>query len=116
VKIVTIASNKHTINVLTDILFSRYNNDVNLAFRLDLTTETHPAKPAFIFFSPHNKRWDIDIVVPHQASKVGLLMLERFGWPEVKIMRTIEWLGNCVAASIPSTLYQAVRDGNIQRG
>jgi 3-oxoacyl-[acyl-carrier-protein] synthase-3 len=59
---------------------------------------------------------DIDIVVPHQASKVGLLMLERFGWPEAKIMRTIEWLGNCVAASIPATLYQAVRDGNIQRG
>jgi 3-oxoacyl-[acyl-carrier-protein] synthase-3 len=59
---------------------------------------------------------DIDVVVPHQASKVGLMMLERFGWPEVKIMKTIEWLGNCVAASIPSTLYQAVRDGHIQRG
>jgi 3-oxoacyl-[acyl-carrier-protein] synthase-3 len=43
-------------------------------------------------------------------------MLERFGWPEAKIMRTIEWLGNCVAASIPATLYQAVRDENIQRG
>ena len=59
---------------------------------------------------------DIDVVVPHQASKVGLMMLQRFGWPEEKIMRTIEWLGNCVAASIPSTFYQAVRDGNIQRG
>jgi 3-oxoacyl-[acyl-carrier-protein] synthase-3 len=59
---------------------------------------------------------DIDVVVPHQASKVGLMMLERFGWPENKIMRTIETLGNCVAASIPATLYQAVRDGNIQRG
>jgi 3-oxoacyl-[acyl-carrier-protein] synthase-3 len=58
---------------------------------------------------------DIDIVVPHQASKVGLLMLERFGWPHSKIMNTLETLGNCVAASIPSTLYQAVRDGNIQR-
>ena len=59
---------------------------------------------------------DIDVVVPHQASKVGLMMLERFGWPENKIMRTIETLGNCVSASIPATLYQAVRDGNIQRG
>jgi len=59
---------------------------------------------------------DIDVVVPHQASKVGLLMLTRFGWPEQKIMHTLEWLGNCVAASIPVTLYQAVRDGNIQRG
>jgi 3-oxoacyl-[acyl-carrier-protein] synthase-3 len=59
---------------------------------------------------------DIDVVVPHQASKVGLMMLERFGWPNNKIMTTIETLGNCVAASIPATLYQAVRDGNIQRG
>ena len=59
---------------------------------------------------------DIDVVVPHQASKVGLMMLERFGWPDAKIMKTIETLGNCVSASIPATLYQAVRDGNIQRG
>ncbi|MBI3172884.1 MAG: ketoacyl-ACP synthase III [Chloroflexi bacterium] len=59
---------------------------------------------------------DIDVVVPHQASKVGLMMLSRFGWPQDRIMSTLETLGNCVAASIPSTLYQAVRDGKIQRG
>ncbi len=59
---------------------------------------------------------DIDLVVPHQSSKVGLLLLQRYGWPESKIMRTLEWLGNCVAASIPATLYQSVRDGNLQRG
>lgn len=59
---------------------------------------------------------DIDVVVPHQASKVGLMMLTHFGWPQDRIMHTLEWLGNCVAASIPVTLYQAVRDGNIQRG
>ncbi|MBK8421643.1 3-oxoacyl-[acyl-carrier-protein] synthase III C-terminal domain-containing protein [Candidatus Villigracilis saccharophilus] len=59
---------------------------------------------------------DIDVVVPHQASKVGLMMLKRFGWPENKIIKTIETLGNCVAASIPVTLYQGVRDGHIQRG
>jgi 3-oxoacyl-[acyl-carrier-protein] synthase-3 len=59
---------------------------------------------------------DIDIVVPHQASKVGLMMLERFGWPQQKVMTTIETLGNCVAASIPVTLYQSVRDGKIKRG
>ncbi len=59
---------------------------------------------------------DVDVVVPHQASKVGLMMLERFNWPQKKIMKTIETLGNCVAASIPSTLYQSVRDGHIQHG
>ena len=59
---------------------------------------------------------DIEVVVPHQASKVGLMMLERFGWPRSKTMSTLEKLGNCVSASIPATLYQAVRNGDIQRG
>ncbi|NTV05015.1 MAG: ketoacyl-ACP synthase III [Chlorobiaceae bacterium] len=59
---------------------------------------------------------DIDLVVPHQSSKVGLLLLQRYGWPEAKIMHTLEWLGNCVAASIPVTLYQAVSDSTLQRG
>jgi acyl-CoA synthetase (AMP-forming)/AMP-acid ligase II len=31
---------------------------MNIASRLELITETHPTKPAFILFSPHNKRWD----------------------------------------------------------
>ncbi len=59
---------------------------------------------------------DIDCVVPHQSSKVGLLLLQRYGWPQARIVQTLHWLGNCVAASIPSTLYQAVRDNTLQRG
>jgi 3-oxoacyl-[acyl-carrier-protein] synthase III len=59
---------------------------------------------------------DLDAIVPHQASKLGLMLLTRFGWPEGKILRTLEWMGNCVAASIPSTLYEGIRSGRIQRG
>lgn len=59
---------------------------------------------------------DIDLVVPHQSSRVGLQLLRRFGWPDASIMETLGELGNCVAASIPATLYQAVRDGRIERG
>jgi len=59
---------------------------------------------------------DIDAVVPHQASKVGLMMLTRFGWPEERIMHTLEWLGNCVSASIPITLYDSIQGGKITRG
>ncbi|MFZ4800778.1 MAG: 3-oxoacyl-[acyl-carrier-protein] synthase III C-terminal domain-containing protein [Chlorobium sp.] len=59
---------------------------------------------------------DIDLVIPHQSSKVGLSLLQRYGWPEDKIVQTLTWLGNCVAASLPSTLYQAVRDNALQRG
>jgi 2,3-dihydroxybenzoate-AMP ligase len=32
---------------------------MNITSRLELIAETQPAKPAFIFFSPRNKRWDI---------------------------------------------------------
>jgi 3-oxoacyl-[acyl-carrier-protein] synthase-3 len=56
------------------------------------------------------------LVVPHQPSKMGLKAMEMFGWPAGQIVRTLEHLGNCVAASIPCTLYEAVRGGRLQRG
>lgn len=58
----------------------------------------------------------IDHVVPHQTSKLGLKLLSRFGWPDEQIVKTLPELGNCVAASIPATLYEGVRSGRIQRG
>jgi 3-oxoacyl-[acyl-carrier-protein] synthase-3 len=59
---------------------------------------------------------DIDLVVPHQSSRVGLQLLQGYGWPEQSIMQTLEQLGNCVAASIPATFYEAVRCGRVKRG
>jgi 3-oxoacyl-[acyl-carrier-protein] synthase-3 len=44
------------------------------------------------------------------------MMLKRFGWPDEKVVRTLDWLGNCVSASIPATLYEGVQTGQIQRG
>lgn len=58
----------------------------------------------------------INMVVPHQASLIGIKMLRLFRWPEEKIATTIEWMGNCIAASVPATLYDAVQKGQIQRG
>ncbi|GAB4429990.1 MAG: beta-ketoacyl-ACP synthase III [Anaerolineae bacterium] len=55
-------------------------------------------------------------VVPHQASMLGLRLLRHFGWPEERVLVTLDWLGNSVAASIPVTLYQGVQDGRIRRG
>lgn len=57
-------------------------------------------------------RW----VVPHQASKIGLDMLQHYGWPPERLLLTLERFGNCVAASIPLTLCQAVKTGRVQRG
>lgn len=42
--------------------------------------------------------------------------LSVFGWPADRIVRTLPELGNCVAASIPLTLYEGVSSGLIRRG
>jgi 3-oxoacyl-[acyl-carrier-protein] synthase-3 len=59
---------------------------------------------------------DIKLVVPHQASLLGLRMLRHFGWPEAQVMVVLDRLGNCIAASIPLALYEAVAEGRVQRG
>jgi 3-oxoacyl-[acyl-carrier-protein] synthase III len=38
------------------------------------------------------------------------------GWPMEKIAVTIDWLGNTIAASIPATLYDVIRQGRIEPG
>ncbi|MEP7357262.1 MAG: 3-oxoacyl-[acyl-carrier-protein] synthase III C-terminal domain-containing protein [Anaerolineales bacterium] len=58
----------------------------------------------------------LKLVVPHQPSLMGLKAMEMFGWPAGQIVKTLDHLGNCVAASIPCTLYEAVRQGRLQRG
>jgi 3-oxoacyl-[acyl-carrier-protein] synthase III len=59
---------------------------------------------------------NIDIVVPHQASLMGLKLLSRFNWPEERIAKTLPFLGNTVAATIPITLYEAIQKGLLKRG
>lgn len=56
------------------------------------------------------------IVIPHQASHAGLAMLPALGLDASRVVTTLDRLGNCVAASIPSTLYEAVETGRLRRG
>lgn len=58
----------------------------------------------------------IALVVPHQASLLALRTLAKFGWPSDQIVTTLDHLGNCIAASIPATLYSAIRQARLQRG
>jgi len=59
---------------------------------------------------------DIDLVIPHQASQAALRSLRHFGWPADKMVWTLPHLGNCIAASLPLTLYEAVQQNRLQRG
>ena len=58
----------------------------------------------------------VDRVVPHQASRAGFRLMDALGWPADRVVRTLDWTGNCVAASVPVALYEAVADGRVRRG
>ncbi|MEZ6018344.1 MAG: 3-oxoacyl-[acyl-carrier-protein] synthase III C-terminal domain-containing protein [Planctomycetota bacterium] len=58
----------------------------------------------------------IDVVVPHQPSLAGLDALQALGVPRDRTVVTLAELGNCVAASMPCSLYEATRTGALRRG
>ena len=58
----------------------------------------------------------IDLVVPHQANKNMVLTLaEAAGIPGDRIFFNIEHVGNTSSASILMAVYDAVREGRIDR-
>ncbi|MEJ8573718.1 beta-ketoacyl-ACP synthase III [Microbaculum marinum] len=60
---------------------------------------------------------DIDWFVPHQANKRIIdATARKFGWPEEKVVVTVDKHGNTSAASIPLALDVAWRDGRIRPG
>src|SRR6266568_3180788 len=63
------------------------------------------------------KRSHIDAVVLHQASRHAIEQLHtRLGFTEEQVVMNLALRGNCVAASIPLTLAEAVHSGRIRRG
>lgn len=60
---------------------------------------------------------DIDWFVPHQANKRIIdATARKFGWPEEKVVITVDKHGNTSAASIPLALDIAKRDGRLKQG
>ncbi|MEW6278316.1 MAG: 3-oxoacyl-[acyl-carrier-protein] synthase III C-terminal domain-containing protein [Candidatus Eremiobacterota bacterium] len=58
----------------------------------------------------------VRLVIPHQPSRMGLKTLSDFGWEPERIASSLPHLGNCVAASLPLTLYEAARADRLERG
>lgn len=58
----------------------------------------------------------VSLVTPHQPSLMGIRVMEGFGWPSDRIVVTLDRYGNCVAASLPLTLYEAIHTDRLQRG
>ncbi len=60
---------------------------------------------------------EIDVIVPHQASAVGLRYLrERLGARPEQVVDILADHGNQVSASIPTALHHAVASGRLTRG
>lgn len=58
-----------------------------------------------------------DVIIPHQASKIGLQLFKRmYTFKEHQVQETLSEYGNCIAASIPLTLALAVEKGVLKRG
>ncbi len=63
------------------------------------------------------KREEVDAVVPHQASRHAIEVLtRRLGFHEKQVINALALRGNCVSASIPLTLAEAIHAGSIRRG
>jgi len=58
----------------------------------------------------------IKLVIPHQASLLALRALRRNGIDDDKVVITLDRYGNCVATSLPLTLYEAIKTNRMQRG
>ena len=62
-------------------------------------------------------RSECDWVIPHQASRHGIELLgERLGFRPSQVINNLAVRGNCIGASIPLGLAEAIDDGRIQRG
>lgn len=61
---------------------------------------------------------DLDVFIPHQANnRITDAMLRRLGLPDsVKVARTIQYLGNTSAASIPLAMEEMLSNGEAHSG
>jgi 3-oxoacyl-[acyl-carrier-protein] synthase-3 len=76
--------------------------------------------PPFLEEFSHELGWtnqDYDQVIPHQASGHGMKLIStRFGFRPGRVFVHIQERGNCISASIPLALTEAVQTGRIRRG
>lgn len=60
---------------------------------------------------------DIDMIIPHQASRTGLQIFRNlFDFKENQLSGNLISHGNCIAASIPMVLHDEIESGSLKRG
>ena len=60
---------------------------------------------------------NMNIVIPHQASKIGIQLFKKiFNLKENIVKDNLLHHGNCIAASIPLVIHQLIESGEMKRG
>lgn len=84
---------------------------------LEMAFEKLPKFMTKLLTSARTPLKDIALYVPHQASKMGLETAKQaFGFTDKQFMINLETHGNCIAASIPMALHDALEEGRVNRG
>jgi 3-oxoacyl-[acyl-carrier-protein] synthase III len=98
--------------VASDYLFSMNGKQV-----LKLALQKMPLFLADLLTQSDISMQSVDLVVPHQASHLGMShMSKRLGFNENQIMNIYASHGNQVAASMPSALHEAFMAGKLAAG
>jgi len=60
---------------------------------------------------------EVDCIIPHQASKMALNFAQKtFDWKDLQLFSNLANYGNCISASIPLALLEAIDEGKLKRG
>ncbi len=98
--------------VASDYLFSMDGKQV-----LKLALQQMPVFLADLITQSSISMQSVDLVVPHQASHLGMShMSKRLGFNEGQIMNIYSTHGNQVAASMPTALHEAFMAGKLKAG
>ena len=84
-------------------------------FKLAVRTMTDSAQ--YIMAKQGISPSEVDWFIPHQANlRILETVAQRLGLPMGKVLINVQRYGNTSAATIPTVLDEAVRDGRIQKG
>jgi len=60
---------------------------------------------------------EVDYVLPHQASKLGLTLFKNmFDFKKGRVLENLSKYGNCISASVPLLFHEAFNNGKISSG
>ena len=96
---------------LSDYLFDMKGREI-----LTLTAKKLPKMFNEFFTKSGITLDDVDMVVPHQASKALSLIMRKLDIPENKYIDLVADYGNMVSSSVPFALCKSIQDGKIKKG